>query len=62
MKSLGKRWHIYSAQDPRFDVDGYTEPDGDYQDDALAAALVIEKILKSPIPADSHLILLGTEQ
>jgi len=62
MKPLGKKWHIYSTQDIRFDVDGYTEPDKDYQNEALAAVLVIEKILKSPIPADSHLILLGTAQ
>ena len=62
MKPLGKKWCIYSTQDIRFDVDGYTEPDKDYQDEALDAVLVIEKILKSPIPADSHLILLGTEQ
>ena len=62
MKPLGKRWHVYSVQDIRFDIDGYTEPDKDYQEEAISAVLMIEKILKSPIPADSHLILLGTEQ
>ena len=62
MKPLGKKWHIFSIQDSRFDIDGYSEPDKDHHEEALAAVLVVEEILKSPIPADSHLILVGTEQ
>ncbi len=62
MKSLGIKWRSFSINDPRFDIEGYTNPEDDYQEDATKAMEEMSKLVGKPIPSDAQLGILGTEQ
>lgn len=60
--TIGKHWWAYSKRQKEFDAIGYTKPGGDYMKDAMGAMEMLSKHLRRPIPADVHLVMLGTEQ
>lgn len=60
--NIGKRWWAFSKINKNFDAYGYTEPNGDYKEDAVKAMEVLSKHFSEPIPNDVQLSLIGTNQ